>query len=97
MIDRCLPVQDGHSIGAMRAISRILGRRVGGSTGTNIWAVAQIIEEMAARGEEGSIVTLLCDGGERYAETYYDDSWLRDKGLDWQDAEQRILGLLGPA
>ncbi len=95
VIDRCIPVDDSDSIGAMRAISRILGRRVGGSTGTNIWAVAQIIEDMAARGEQGSIVTLLCDGGERYAETYYDDAWLAERALDWRGAEQRILHLFG--
>ncbi len=95
VIDRCIPVDDSDSIGAMRAISCILGRRVGGSTGTNIWAVAQIIEDMAARGEQGSIVTLLCDGGERYAETYYDDAWLAERALDWRGAEQRILHLFG--
>ena len=29
----------------------------------------------------GSVVTLLCDGGERYAHTYYDDAWVREQGL----------------
>jgi len=94
VIDRCVAVEDGDSIGAMRAISRILGRRVGGSTGTNIWAVARLIEEMAAAGQTGSIVTLLCDGGDRYAQTYYYDAWLADKGLEWQAGEARILSLL---
>jgi cysteine synthase A len=28
------------------------------------------------------VVTLLCDGGERYADTYYADDWVRDAGLD---------------
>ena len=27
-------------------------------------------------------MTLLCDGGERYANTYYDDDWLTERGLD---------------
>jgi cysteine synthase A len=27
-------------------------------------------------------VTLLCDGGERYARTYYDDEWVAARGLD---------------
>jgi cysteine synthase A len=30
----------------------------------------------------GSIVTLLCDGGDRYGHTYYDDAWLREHGID---------------
>jgi cysteine synthase len=37
---------------------------------------------MRAAGEVGSVVTLLCDGGERYAGTYYDDSWLAAQGID---------------
>jgi cysteine synthase A len=28
------------------------------------------------------VVTLLCDGGERYADTYYSDAWLAEQGLD---------------
>ena len=37
---------------------------------------------MLATGRTGSVVTLLCDGGERYAHTYYNDGWLTDHGLD---------------
>ena len=28
------------------------------------------------------MVTLICDGGERYRGTYYDDGWLAEQGLD---------------
>jgi cysteine synthase len=28
------------------------------------------------------VVTLLCDGGERYGHTYYDDGWLESQGID---------------
>lgn len=96
VIDRMIAVEDAASIGAMRAISEILGRRVGGSTGTNIWACLVIIEEMAARREEGSVVTLLCDGGERYAHTYYDERWLAERGIDFRAAAQQVLLKLGP-
>ena len=37
---------------------------------------------MVAAGRTGSVVTLLCDGGERYAHTYYSDEWVASKGLD---------------
>ena len=30
----------------------------------------------------GSVVSLLCDGGERYQHTYYNDHWLADQGFD---------------
>ena len=82
VIDDMVHVPDAASIAAMRWISGILGRRVGGSTGTNIWATLQLIGEMRAAGETGSVVTLLCDGGERYGHTYYDDGWLASHGLD---------------
>lgn len=90
VIDRMIAVDDSESIGAMRAVSDTLGRHVGGSTGTNIVACAAIAQEMAAAGETGSIVTLLCDGGIRYASTYYNDAWLAERELDWQDAAGRI-------
>ena len=82
VIDEMLKVPDAASIAAMRWVSNILGRAVGGSTGTNIWASLQVIERMRAAGETGSVVTLLCDGGERYLATYYNDDWLAECGLD---------------
>ena len=30
----------------------------------------------------GSIVTLICDAGERYAGTYDSDAWVAEQGLD---------------
>lgn len=95
VIDRMIAVEDCASIGAMRALSDRLGRRVGGSTGTNLWACATLIEDMATAGTTGSIVTLLCDGGDRYGGTYYDDTWLVDCGLDWQPHAARMARLLG--
>jgi cysteine synthase A len=82
VIDDMVHVPDAASIAAMRWVSAILGRRVGGSTGTNVWASLQLITEMRAGDETGSVVTLLCDGGERYGHTYYDDAWLKAKDLD---------------
>lgn len=96
VIDRMIAVEDSASIGAMRALSRRLGRTVGGSTGANLWACLTIINEMAATGASGSVVTLLCDGGERYASTYYQDSWLRERGIDGTEAEAAVAELLAP-
>ena len=84
VIDRMIPVADPQSIAAMRAISARLGRPVGGSTGTNIAAALRLIAEMRDAGAHGSVVTILCDGGNRYAETYYDDAWLSARGIDWK-------------
>lgn len=94
VIDRMVAVEDAASIGAMRALSRRLGRRVGGSTGTNLVAVMRLAEEMATAKQSGAIVTILCDGGERYGCTYYDDDWLSAREVDWQQHAQQAQSFL---
>lgn len=82
VVDDMMRVPDTASIAAMRWCSRVLGRSVGASTGTNLWATLTVAERMREAGESGSIVTLLCDGGERYQSSYYDDDWLVAHDLD---------------
>ena len=82
VVDRMVAVPDAASIAAARHASAVLGRRVGPSTGTNLWGAFGLLAEMAGRGRGGSVVTLLCDGGDRYADTYFDDDWVRAHGLD---------------
>lgn len=82
VVDRMIRVPDAASVAAARVGSERLGRRVGPSTGTNLVAVARLIAEMRAKGESGSIVTLLCDSGERYAHSYFSDEWVAGQG--WQ-------------
>ncbi|NKJ44659.1 PLP-dependent cysteine synthase family protein [Novosphingobium sp. SG720] len=82
VIDRMEVVEDAASIAAARVLSRHLGRRVGGSTGTNLVACARLATQMAQAGQQGSIVTILCDSGERYASTCFNDEWLAGRNLD---------------
>jgi cysteine synthase len=82
LVDRMVHVPDAASLAAIRAASALLGRRVGGSTGTNLWGAFGLIAEMRAAGVRGSVVTLLCDGGERYVNTYYSDEWVAAQGFD---------------
>ena len=81
VVDRMMHVPDAASLAAIRFLEDVTGRRAGGSTGTNVWGTLHIVAEMRAAGERGSVVTLLCDGGERYRNTYYDDDWLARQGL----------------
>lgn len=37
---------------------------------------------MVAQRQAGSVVTLLCDSGDRYATTYFDDDWVAAQGFD---------------
>ena len=80
VVDRMLKVPDAASFAAVRFLHGVLGRRCGPSTGTNLCGALQLAAEMHARGEEGAIVTLICDSGERYLDTCYDDGWLAGRG-----------------
>ncbi|MDN5762931.1 MAG: PLP-dependent cysteine synthase family protein, partial [Microlunatus sp.] len=82
VVDRMIAVPDPASVAAMRWCSALLDRRVGGSTGTNLWGAVQLIAEMVAGGERGSVATLICDDGRRYAHTYDDDTWVAAKGWE---------------
>ena len=94
VIDRMIPVTDAQSIAAMRLISERLGRRCGGSTGTNIWACAQLVAEMIRDKVAGSVVTLICDSGDRYLDTYFSDDWLAANHVEWRPEYERIKQLV---
>jgi cysteine synthase A len=82
IVDRMIRVPDAASIAAVRKLAAATGYVAGGSTGTNLWGCFRIISGLRAAGIRGSVVTLLCDRGDRYSGTYYDDGWLRDQGID---------------
>jgi cysteine synthase A len=81
-IDRMMKVPDAASVAAVRALEQVIGRKAGGSTGTGLWSAFKLVAEMVDQGRTGSIVTLLCDPGDRYLDKYYSDNWLAEQGLD---------------
>src|SRR5690606_8101934 len=96
VVDRMIRVPDAASVAAARHLSEVLGRRVGASTGTNLVAAAQLITQMREKGESGSVLTLLCDPGDRYTDTYFDDDWVTAQGWDltpWRTALAEMLPL----
>ncbi len=94
LVDRMEEVADDDSIAAMRALSALLGRRVGPSTGTNFVAMLRLAQAMRAQGQQGSILSLLCDAGERYLPTYHDDAWVQRWLGDGSAAHARLAALL---
>jgi cysteine synthase A len=73
-------VEDAASIAGAWSLERWTGRRYGGSSGTNLAAALELAAAMVARGERGAIVLLLCDRGERYADTVFDADWVARQG-----------------
>ncbi|WP_270888541.1 PLP-dependent cysteine synthase family protein [Pedococcus sp. 5OH_020] len=82
VVDRMMLVPDAASVAAMRFLSDRTGLRAGASTGTNLYGALRLACELAQAGEGGSVVSLLCDGAERYAASYRDDGWLAERGWD---------------
>lgn len=93
VIDAMRRVPDAAAIATIHWLETILGRKAGPSTGTNLYGALQIASEMSARGEEGSIVTLLCDSGERYLDTCYNPDWIAAQVGDIQQWKSKILQL----
>ena len=92
VIDHMVQVPDAASVAAMRHLREHAGLHAGPSTGTNLWGVWQLIAGMIAEGRRGSVVSLMCDGGERYAGNYYDPEWLHAQGLDPEPHEATLRG-----
>jgi cysteine synthase A len=82
VIDRSFRVDDAASFAAARFLEGVLGRKAGPSTGTALIVCVQLLAEMKRSRRRGAVVTLLCDGGERYLGTCYDDRWLAQQSLD---------------
>jgi len=94
VVDEVVEVPDTASIAAMRLLEEHLGRRYGGSSGTNLVGCLRLAAQMRADGIEGSIVSLLCDPGERYDQTLYDPAWLTRRGLDPSGAEAALRAII---
>ena len=79
------PVDDAvriHDQDALQTIYDLLwqeGLFLGGSVGINVAAAVETARRM---GPGHTIVTVLCDSGDRYRSRLYDGEWLKGKGLE---------------
>ncbi|WP_404439358.1 PLP-dependent cysteine synthase family protein [Microbacterium aerolatum] len=90
VIDEMLQIPDAASVAAIRLLKERTLHWAGGSTGTNLVGAFQLIARMRAEGRTGSVVTLICDGGARYAGTYYSDDWVAEWGWDLAPHRARL-------
>ncbi|MEM6898492.1 MAG: PLP-dependent cysteine synthase family protein [Pseudomonadota bacterium] len=90
VIDRMMKVPDLASIATIHWLERLIGRKAGGSTGTNIWGALNVAKDLINRGQSGSIVTLICDSGTRYLDTYYNPEWVKKNIGDTHQFDQDL-------
>ena len=58
-------------------------------------AMLRLVHEMRGRGESGAVLSLLCDNGDRYLNTYHDDAWVQAQFGECEPAYARLVGLTG--
>ncbi|MBM7469199.1 cysteine synthase A [Microbacterium keratanolyticum] len=90
VIDEMIQVPDAASVAAIRLLRERTLHWAGGSTGTNLYGAFEVIARMRDAGETGSVVTLICDSGIRYAATYYSDDWVGAQGWDLTPHRERF-------
>lgn len=77
-IDRAIQVEDRDAIAMAHWLLAHEGLFVGGSTGLNVVGAARIAMSLP---EGSTVVTVLCDGGQRYSSRLFDAGWLREHDL----------------
>ncbi|WP_280269498.1 PLP-dependent cysteine synthase family protein [Nocardia wallacei] len=91
LLDEGVKVSDVEAFAAARAVARRLGLLIGGSAGGSVHAALTRLEEFPAG---STVVTIVCDGGEKYLDTVFDDDWMNDRDLLDESAENTVLELL---
>ena len=77
-IDDAVRVEDAAMIAMAHWLVREEGLFIGGSAALNVVAAARVAKTLPP----GSVVvTILCDGGDRYRSRIYNEAWLTENGL----------------
>jgi len=82
-VDDALQITDEEALPVLFDLIKTQGLVLGGSSGINVAAAIRIAREM---GPGHTIVTILCDGGQRYQSKLFNPDFLRGKNLpvpDW--------------
>ncbi|MGI9373992.1 MAG: PLP-dependent cysteine synthase family protein [Hyphomicrobiales bacterium] len=90
VIDAMMKVPDAASVATILWLEKLIGRKAGGSTGTNLWGALSLAKDMMEEGQRGSIVSVMCDGGDRYLDTYYDADWVSNTLGDTQPYTDKL-------
>ncbi|MFT2092009.1 PLP-dependent cysteine synthase family protein [Paraglaciecola sp. 2405UD69-4] len=92
VINQMIKIPDTASVATIHWLEKLIGRKAGPSTGANLWGVLQLAKDMLDNNQAGSIVSVMCDSGERYLDTYYNQAWVAQnigdltadsKALEW--------------
>ncbi|MEU0539531.1 cysteine synthase family protein [Nocardia sp. NPDC005978] len=87
LIDESYRVGDAAAFATARVVARRTGILIGGTGGA---AVHVALRQLVHLAPGSTAVVLVCDAGEKYLDTVYDDQWLAARGLLDEALGQRI-------
>jgi cystathionine beta-synthase len=91
LIDEGVQVTDVDAFAAARVVTRRTGLMIGGSAGG---AVHVALRRLATLPAGSTVVALVCDAGEKYLGTVFNDDWMRERNLLDPVAERQVEQLL---
>jgi cysteine synthase A len=77
-IDDAVRIEDPEVVRTTYCLLYCEGLFLGGTSGVNVAAAVRVARDM---GPGNTIVTVLCDGGQKYLSRFYNREWLEQKGL----------------
>jgi cystathionine beta-synthase len=89
LVDEWVRVGDGESFHVARDLARREGLLVGGSSGT---AIAAALRYARRLGDDQLVVALAADTGRNYLSKFFDESWLAENDLGWDERLPHSLG-----
>jgi len=89
LVDEWIRVSDQESFRYARDLSRKEGILAGGSSGTNVAAALRYARRLTP---EDLVVTIVCDTGRNYLSKFYDDAWLAENKLTWEEQPTHTIG-----
>ncbi|MXQ07348.1 cysteine synthase A [Alphaproteobacteria bacterium GH1-50] len=89
--DATYKISDHEALPVVFDLLKDEGLCLGGSTGINVAGAMRLAREL---GPGSTVVTILCDYGNRYQSKLFNPTFLKSKGLpvpEWLDGDERIL------
>ncbi|MBH0776067.1 PLP-dependent cysteine synthase family protein [Nocardia bovistercoris] len=91
LLDEGVKVSDIDAFAAARTVAARNGLMLGGSAGGSVFVGLARLEEFPPG---STVVTIVCDGGEKYLDTVFDDTWMAERDLLAPEVEARVAELL---
>ncbi len=86
-----MKASDSEAFETCRHLARNFGILIGGSAGGVVY---KALEQARSAGPGNTIVVLVCDGGDKYLDTVFNDDWMAAHGLFDERVARRLAAML---